>query len=45
MQEFLDDQEIQVKKLAKFDVEKEENFKRLTVYEFLFHVSVLSEQD
>jgi hypothetical protein len=45
MQEFLDEQEIQVKKLAKYDIAKEEEFKRLTTYDFLFHLSVIREED
>ena len=45
MQEFLDEQSIQIKKLAKFDVVKEEELKRLSVYEFLFHLSVVREED
>jgi len=45
MQEFLDEQEIQIKKLAKYDIAKEEEFKRLSVYEFLFHLSVIREED
>ena len=45
MQERFDDQEIQIKKLAKFDVGKEEELKRLSVYEFLFHLSVIREED
>lgn len=44
MQEYYDEQELQVKKLAKFDIEKEEAFKKLPVYEYLFHVWLVSDQ-
>jgi len=45
MQERFDDQEIQVKKMAKFDVAKEQELKRLSVYEFLFHLMAVREED
>lgn len=45
MQEFYDEQNIQVKKLAKFDIEKEEAYKRMSCYEFIFHVWVLDENN
>jgi hypothetical protein len=45
MQEFYDDQEIQIKKLAKFDIMKGEELKKLTVYEFMFHLSVIHEEE
>jgi hypothetical protein len=41
MQEFLDQQEIQIKKLANFELGKEQDFKRMSVYEFLFHLWTL----
>lgn len=46
MQEFLDDNEMQVKKIAKFDLDNEKELNRLSVYDFLFHLSaLLAEQD
>jgi hypothetical protein len=41
MQEFLDTQEIKLKKLANFELVKEQEYKRLSVYEFLFHLWTL----
>jgi hypothetical protein len=41
MQEFLDGQEIQLKKLSNFDLGKEQEYKRLSVYNFLFHLWTL----
>lgn len=38
MQDFLDELEIQTKKLANFDIETEAKLNRLSVYEFLFHL-------
>lgn len=43
MQDFSDDGREQIKKLAKFDIEKEEQFKRMGVEDFMFHLLVLSE--
>jgi hypothetical protein len=43
MQEFADDQREQIKKLSKFDITKEEQFKRMGVEEFMFHLLILSE--
>lgn len=46
MQEFLDDAETQVKKIAKFDLENEKELNRLSVYDFNFHLqALLAEQD
>lgn len=46
MQEYLDDSEMQVKKIAKFDLDNEKELNRLSVYDFLFHLSaLLAEQD
>lgn len=45
MQDFLDEQEIQVKKIAKFDLQEEERLKRLSVYDFLFHLQCLHDED
>lgn len=46
MQEFLDDADMQVKKIAKFDLENEKELNRLSVYDFNFHLqALLSEQD
>lgn len=41
MQEFLDQQEVKLKKLSNFDIGKEQEYKRLSVYEFLFHLWTL----
>lgn len=41
MQEFLDSQEVQIKKLSTFDLGKEIEFKKLSVYDFLFHIWTL----
>lgn len=43
MQDFADEQREQIKKLAKFDISKEELFKRMGVEDFLFHLLILSE--
>lgn len=43
MQDFADESRLQIKKLAKFDIEKEEQFKRMGVEEFMFHLLGLSE--
>jgi len=46
MQEFLDGQEKQIKKLSNFDIGKEMEYKRLSVYNFLFHLwSIDQERD
>lgn len=45
MQERYDDQIVQVKKLAKFDIAKQEELMKLSAYEFLFHLSVIKEED
>lgn len=46
MQEYLDELEMQVKKIAKFDLESEKELNRLSVYEFHFHLTaLLSEQE
>lgn len=45
MQEFLDGQEIQIKKLSNFDLGKEQDFKRMSVYDFLFHLSALDKHN
>lgn len=42
MQEFMDDNLKQIKKLAKFDIEKEEQYQRMTVNDFMMHISILS---
>jgi hypothetical protein len=44
MQEFLDEQEKQVKKMAKFDLDEEDRLKKLSVYEFLFHLQCLHDE-
>jgi hypothetical protein len=44
MQEFLDEQEIQVKKIAKFVLNEEDRLKKLSVYEFLFHLQCLHDE-
>lgn len=41
MQEFLDQQEVKLKKLSNFELGKEQEYKRLSVYEFLFHLWTL----
>jgi hypothetical protein len=41
MQEFLDQQEVKLKKLSNFEIAKEQEFKRLSVYDFLFHLWTL----
>lgn len=41
MQEFLDQQEVQLKKLTNFDIGKEQEYKRMSVYDFLFHLWTL----
>lgn len=41
MQEFLDQQEVKLKKLSNFELGKEQEFRRLSVYEFLFHLWTL----
>ena len=43
MQDFHDESREQIKKIAKFDIAKEELFKRMGVEDFLFHLLVLSE--
>lgn len=43
MQDFQDENREQIKKLAKFDLEKEELFKRMGVEDFMFHLMILSE--
>lgn len=46
MQEFLDESEMQVKKIAKFELENEKELNRLSVYDFNFHLqALLAEQD
>ena len=46
MQEYLDETEMQVKKIAKFDLDSEKKLNRLSVYEFLFHLqALLAEQE
>jgi hypothetical protein len=40
-QEFLDQQEAQIKKLANFEIGKEQEFRRMRVYDFLFHLHAL----
>lgn len=42
MQEFQDGQERQVKKLCNFELGKDYEFKKLSVYEFLFHLNELN---
>jgi hypothetical protein len=41
MQEFLDQQEVKLKRLSNFEIAKEQEFKRLSVYDFLFHLWTL----
>jgi len=41
MQEFLDQQEVKLKKLSNFDIGKEQEYKRLSVYDLLFHLWTL----
>lgn len=38
MQDFLDEQELSIKKIANFDTGIEEKLNKLSVYEFLFHI-------
>lgn len=46
MQEYLDDAEMQIKKIAKFELDKEKELNRLSVYEFHFHLTaLLNEQE
>lgn len=46
MQDFLDETEMQVKKIAKFELDNEKELNKLSVYEFLFHLqALLAEQD
>ena len=42
MQEFHDSQERQLKKLCNFELGKESEFKKLSVYEFLSHINELN---
>jgi hypothetical protein len=42
MQEFHDSQERQLKKLSNFELGKDNEFKKLSVYEFLFHINELN---
>lgn len=42
MQEFHDSQERQLKKLCNFELGKDSEFKKLSVYEFLFHINELN---
>lgn len=44
MQDFLDETEMQVKKIAKFDLENEKELNRLSVYEFNFHLQALLDE-
>jgi len=41
MQEFHDGQERQLKKLCNFELGKDSEFKKLSVYDFLFHLNEL----
>lgn len=41
MQEFLDQQEVKLKKLSNFDIGKEQDYKKMSVYAFLFHLWTL----
>lgn len=43
MQEFHDMQEKQIKKLSNFELGIDSEFKKLSVYDFLFHISTLNE--
>lgn len=43
MQDFLDEQELQIKKIANFNIESEEQLNHLSVYEFLFHLECFHE--
>lgn len=45
MQDYQDEQEIQVKKLAKFDVEREIFYRKMPVYDYLFHISALKNEE
>lgn len=42
MQDFIDERLEEVKILANFDVEKEQSFYEMSVYEYYFHVWVKS---
>ncbi len=44
MQDFLDETEMQVKKIAKFDLENEKKLNCLSVYEFNFHLQALLDE-
>jgi hypothetical protein len=44
MQDFEDEQEIQIKKLSNFEIGKEQEFKRMSVYDFLFHILALDKR-
>lgn len=46
MQDYLDEAEMQVKKIAKFELENEKELYKLSVYDFHFHLTaLLSEQE
>lgn len=45
MQDFMDESREQIKKLAKFDIQKEEQFKRMGVEDFMFHLLIISENN
>lgn len=44
MQDYIDERLEEVKILANFDVEKEQSFYEMSVYQFYFHVWVKSNQ-
>lgn len=45
MQEFFDNQAIQVKRLSGFDITKEQEYLRMSVYDYFFHLWVREEND
>ncbi len=40
----MDEQEIQIKKLSNFEIGKEQEFKRMNVYDLLFHIMALDKR-
>ncbi len=46
MQDFMDEQDMQIKKIAKFELDNEIQLNKLSVYDFLFHLqTLLAEQE
>lgn len=43
MQDFLDESELQIKKIANFNIDAERELNRLSVYDFLFHLECYHE--